>query len=374
MASNSVVGFFGLDEVSLELAASLLRSGYGAQAFEACSPLLDEFAKQGGIKCVSPIEAVKDVVALVILKSHPDQINDLLFGHGSALKGLRKDVVIFLHSSILPVHIQKLEKLLTEYRERVFIVDIYAFRGMSEVSNGKIMMIASGGGDSITRARPILSAMCEKLFVFEGEHGAGSKIKMVTELLEGIHFVASVEAISLGIQAGVHPWIVYDIISNAAGNSWVFKNHVPQLLGGNQTKHLLNAFVQNLGNILDMARSCMFPLPLLAVAHQQLIAGFSDSHGNDDAKLIKVWEEVYGVNITAAANAETYSPEKLGDQMTAETNSVSRIGFIGLGAMGFGMATHLLRSNFCVIGYDVTHPSIHPISIYCMKMEFEILK
>lgn len=43
---------------------------------------------------------------------------------------------------------------------------------------------------------------------------------MVIELLEGIHFVSSVEAISLGAQAGIHPWIIYDIISNAAGNSW----------------------------------------------------------------------------------------------------------------------------------------------------------
>jgi 3-hydroxyisobutyrate dehydrogenase-like beta-hydroxyacid dehydrogenase len=43
---------------------------------------------------------------------------------------------------------------------------------------------------------------------------------MVNELLEGIHHIASVEAISLGVKAGIHPWIIYDIISNAAGNSW----------------------------------------------------------------------------------------------------------------------------------------------------------
>lgn len=49
---------------------------------------------------------------------------------------------------------------------------------------------------------------------------ACSKSKMVIELLEGIHFVASLEAMSLGTQAGIHPWIIYDIISNAAGNSW----------------------------------------------------------------------------------------------------------------------------------------------------------
>lgn len=358
MASQRVVGFVGLDELSLELAASLLRSGYGVQAFETCSPLLDEFTKQGGIRCTSPVEAGKDVVALVLLISHADQINDILFGHESALKGLQKDAVIILHSTILPAEIQKLEKRLTEDFERAFIIDVYVSKGKSEVLDGKVMIIASGGSGSTARARPILSAMCEKLYVFEGEHGAGSKIKMIAELLEGIHFVASVEAISLGAQAGIHPWVLYDIISNAAGNSWVFKNYVPQLLRVGQTKNLLNTFVHNLGIVLDMAKSCVFPLPLLAVAHQQLIAGSSHSHGDDDTKLIKAWEEVYGVNISDAANAETYSPELLGKQITAGTTSGNRIGFIGLGAMGFGMATHLLKSNFCVLGYDVYKPTL----------------
>lgn len=43
---------------------------------------------------------------------------------------------------------------------------------------------------------------------------------MVSVMLEGIHFIASVEALSLGVKAGIHPWIISDIISNAAGNSW----------------------------------------------------------------------------------------------------------------------------------------------------------
>lgn len=44
---------------------------------------------------------------------------------------------------------------------------------------------------------------------------------MVNEHLQGIHLLASVEAISLGVQFRIHPWILYDIISNAAGNSWL---------------------------------------------------------------------------------------------------------------------------------------------------------
>lgn len=50
------------------------------------------------------------------------------------------------------------------------------------------------------------------------------KIRMVNDLLEGIHFVASIEAMYLGVRAGIHPTIIYDIISNAAGSSrlWEF--------------------------------------------------------------------------------------------------------------------------------------------------------
>ncbi|XP_028089711.1 uncharacterized protein LOC114290034 [Camellia sinensis] len=95
---------------------------------------------------------------------------------------------------------------------------------------------------------------------------------MVIELLEGIHFVSFVEAISLGAQAGIHPWIIYDIISNATGNSWVFKNHVPQLLRDNQTKHLLNTFVQNLFADLLFFWCCC---DVAAVAEMLSCAGFS---------------------------------------------------------------------------------------------------
>lgn len=69
--------------------------------------------------------------------------------------------------------------------------------------------------------------------------------------------------------------------------------------------------------------------------------------------LVQVWEKVLGVCIKDATDAEIYYPEQLANQIIAESSTVKRIGFIGLGAMGFGMATHLLRSNFCVLGYDV---------------------
>ncbi|CAH9075882.1 unnamed protein product [Cuscuta epithymum] len=358
MASAKVVGFAGLDDISLELAHSLLSSGYSIQAYEASSPSINKFSKMGGKVCDTITEAGEGVAALVILVSHNDQVNDVIFGHGGVLNGLSKDAVIILHSTISHSDIQKLHGSLKEKYEMNFVVDMYVTKAVSENLNGKLMIISSGVLESIYRAQAILSAMCGKLYIFEGELGAGSKSKMVIELLEGIHFVASVEAISLGTQAGIHPWIIYDIISNAAGNSWVFKNYVPHMLKGRLAKqHFLHVLIQKIGTVLDMAKSMIFPLPLLTVSHQQLVAGFSQGK-EDDSSLLKVWELLLGVNISEAVGAESYNPEDLAGQCTANSDTVKKIGFVGLGAMGIGMATHLLKSDFSVNGFDVYKPAL----------------
>ncbi|KAF9667517.1 hypothetical protein SADUNF_Sadunf15G0031400 [Salix dunnii] len=384
---DGVVGFVGLDDLSLDMAASLLRAGYKVQAFEIDETLVDKFLNLGGTRSASLIEAGKEVAALIVLISHVDQINDVFFGQQGVLKGLQKGALIILRSTILPSYIQNLEKRLrghvycefimlkydphalvlksvysidlTDEDSMAHLIEAYVSRGFSEVLEGRTMITSSGRSEANAKAQPILSAMCEKLFTFEGEVGAGSKIKMVNELLEGIHLVAALEAISLCTQAGIHPWIVYDIISNAAGNSWIFKNHIPQFLRGDTKVHSYRNVVQNLGVVLDMAKSLVFPLPLLAVAHQQLILGSSHGQGDDsDATLVKVWGKLLGANIQDAASSELYEPEQLARQIIAKSTVVKRIGFIGLGAMGFGMATHLLKSNFCVVGYDVYKPTL----------------
>ncbi|XP_038878743.1 uncharacterized protein LOC120070914 isoform X2 [Benincasa hispida] len=351
------VGFIGLDDFSLELATSLIRAGYRVKAFEINQAWTDKFLKSGGINCASIVEAGEDVAALLILNSHLNLINDLSFG--DALRGLHKDVVVVLvHSTPLGNDVQNLEKVFTVDYEIHNLVEAYVFKGVSEALDGQLMTVTSGRAAAISRARPFLSAMCGKLFIFEGEVDAGSKTNMVIDLLKGIHFVASLEAISLGIKAGIHPWIIYDIISNAAGNSWVFKNYVPHLLKGDIRPEFLRSLVQAMGIVMDKAKSHTFPLPLLAVTHQQLMLGSSHGYGDEDDLLEQAWKNAYGVSISDAANAEVYSPEQLANEITSKSSSVNRVGFIGLGAMGFGMATHLIRSDFCVIGYDVFKPTL----------------
>ncbi|KAK7380086.1 hypothetical protein VNO78_32478 [Psophocarpus tetragonolobus] len=359
MAYRKAIGFVGVDQLGFEMACKAIRHGYHVQAFEVNDPIIEELVKLGGVRCSSPSEAGRDVTALIVLISHIEESNDLIFGDVGALKDLKSDTVLILRSTILPSFLQKLEKDLAEIHEIAYVVDAYVSYGRSDALHGKVTIVSSGRLDAIARARPILSVMCEKLFTFEGEIGGGSKVKMVTMMLEGIHFINSVEALALGAKIGIHPWIIYDIISHAAGNSWAFENYVPLLLKGEANHQILNNFFKELEIILNMGKSLTFPLPILASTHLQLIQGVSlvDS-GDDVTTLIKVWEKVYGVKISDAANADAYSPEQLASEFTTDSKSGIRVGFVGLGAMGFGMATHLLSSKFCVVGYDVYKPTL----------------
>lgn len=58
------------------------------------------------------------------------------------------------------------------------------------------------------------------------------KLKIIAQLMAGVHLAAAAEAMSLGIEVGLEPKQLYGIIAGAAGNSFMFSNRTPQLLSG----------------------------------------------------------------------------------------------------------------------------------------------
>jgi 3-hydroxyisobutyrate dehydrogenase len=61
------------------------------------------------------------------------------------------------------------------------------------------------------------------------------KLKIVAQLMAGVHLAAAAEAMSLGTKVGLEPKQLYGIIAGAAGNSFIFSNRTPQLLSGKWT-------------------------------------------------------------------------------------------------------------------------------------------
>jgi 3-hydroxyisobutyrate dehydrogenase-like beta-hydroxyacid dehydrogenase len=158
-------------------------------------------------------------------------------------------------------------------------------------------VMASGTPEAFARARPALSAFAGKVWELGDAPGAGSTVKMVNQLLAGVHIAVAAEALALGIRAGADPATLFEVISASAGSSWMWQNRVPHILAGDDTPlSAVNIFVKDLGIVLDQARGLTFPLPLAAAAHQLFLAAAAGGHGaRDDAFVIRVWEQLAGI-------------------------------------------------------------------------------
>jgi putative dehydrogenase len=136
-----------------------------------------------------------------------------------------------------------------------------------------------------------LNAMAAKVYKLGDSAGAGSKVKIINQLLAGVHIAAAAEAMALGLREGVDPAALYEVITHSAGNSWMFENRMAHVLAADYTPlSAVDIFVKDLGIVLDMARATKFPLPLSSTAHQMFMqastAGFAKE---DDSAVIKIF-------------------------------------------------------------------------------------
>jgi 3-hydroxyisobutyrate dehydrogenase-like beta-hydroxyacid dehydrogenase len=116
-----------------------------------------------------------------------------------------------------------------------------------KAAQGKLIIMASGTEQALQHGQQILSILSEKFYVIPGSVGSASNVKMINQLLAGVHIAASAEAMGLAAKAGLNTRQVYDIIVGAAGNSWMFENRVPHMLENDLTPcSALDIFVKDM--------------------------------------------------------------------------------------------------------------------------------
>ncbi len=82
--------------------------------------------------------------------------------------------------------------------------------------------------------------------------------------MAGVHLAAAAEAISLGAKVGLDTKQLFEIISGAAGNSFMFKDRIPTLLSGEwKEKKTINDVIADLVRSRYLARSQILGFKLL---------------------------------------------------------------------------------------------------------------
>ncbi|MCX7174285.1 MAG: NAD(P)-dependent oxidoreductase [Proteobacteria bacterium] len=293
------VGVVGLGAMGMGVARSLLRAGFAVLACDVRPEAVQTIVDQGGQRADSPAALAKAVDVLIILVVNADQTEAVLFGENGksgAAAHLAPGSVVIASSTVSPEYAKSLGKRLAE--KGLLMIDGPVSGGAAKAASGEMTVMASGAPEAFAKCAGVLDAIAGKVYRLGDEPGSGSVVKMVNQLLAGVHIAAAGEAMALAIRAGANPDQVYEVICNSAGNSWMFQNRVPHILAGDYTPlSAVNIFVKDLGIVLDYAKKSIFPLPLSATAHQMFMQASAAGHGGeDDSAVIKGFP---GINLPA---------------------------------------------------------------------------
>lgn len=166
--------------------------------------------------------------------------------------------------------------------------------GAVKAAQGEMTVMASGSEAAFTRLKPVLDAVASNVYRISDTPGAGSTVKIIHQLLAGVHIAAAAEAMALAARAGIPLDVMYDVVTHAAGNSWMFENRMQHVVDGDYTpRSAVDIFVKDLGLVADTAKALRFPLPLASTALNMFTSASNAGYGKeDDSAVIKIFSGI----------------------------------------------------------------------------------
>ena len=184
-------------------------------------------------------------------------------------------------------------------RERgVDFLDAPVSGGPAGAQAGTLTVMVGGEQGVFDRALPVFRAFGKNIKLC-GPAGAGQVVKLINQLLVGVHTAAVAEAAVFGAKLGADPRVVLEVIGTSFGGSTMMTRNLPRFISrdfGPATSVTL--LLKDLGLIHDEAKAANVPLLLGAVAEQRFLEARGRGMGeNDMASLVRLWEEAAGVTV-----------------------------------------------------------------------------
>ena len=176
----------------------------------------------------------------------------------------------------------------------LIMLDAPVSGGAVKAAAGEMTVMASGSSVAFEKLQPVLDAVAGQVYRIGDEIGLGATVKIIHQLLAGVHIAAGAEAMALAARAGIPLDMMYEVVTHAAGNSWMFENRMRHVVDGDYSpKSAVDIFVKDLGLVTDTAKALHFPLPLASTAFNMFTSASNAGFGQqDDSAVIKIFSGI----------------------------------------------------------------------------------
>jgi 3-hydroxyisobutyrate dehydrogenase-like beta-hydroxyacid dehydrogenase len=285
------IGFVGLGAMGAPMAKRLAAAGFELSVFDVRPESVGSLTELGATGAASPREAAEGVEALVLMVVNTRQMEEVLFGRDGAAEALAEGSAVVAMSTVGPEAIRGLEGRLAERGVR--LLDAPVSGGVARAERGDLLIMAGGPEDLFEGLRPVLEAMGSTVVHCGGSAGDGQSVKLVNQLLCGVHIAAAGEALAYAAALGLDPRSVHETIRHGAAASFMLEDRGGRMLEREFTpaRSALDIFVKDMGLVREAAAEVGFATPLSDAAHRVYEHGSSLGLGaEDDSGIVRVFE------------------------------------------------------------------------------------
>ena len=284
------VAVIGLGAMGMGAALSCLRAGLHTHGIDLDPAARERLAVAGATSVGADANAIADRLdAVLLLVVNAAQVRRILLGEQGLARRLKPGTAIMISATIASEEAEAIASELTA--QGLLVLDAPVSGGAVKAEAGAMTVMAAGAQAAFDRLQPVLEAVAAHVFTIGERPGQGSTVKIIHQLLAGVHIAVAAEAMALASRAGVPLDLMYQVITQAAGNSWMFENRMPRVLSGDYNpRSAVDIFVKDLKLVAEQGQALNFPLPLASAALNQFLNASNAGHGQeDDSAVIKAY-------------------------------------------------------------------------------------
>ncbi len=283
------IGFIGLGAMGTPMARTLLKAGFALSGYDADPARSAALIPDGGTVAGSAAEVAAGADILLVMVQNYAQACEAVLGPEGAFAALPAGATVLVMSTIAPAQARELAGHAAE--RGLGFVDAPVSGGPGRAAMGDLSIAISGNPADVARCQPALDALGTQQYPVGDQVGQALTLKIVHQLLAGVHIAAAAEAIELGKRAGIAPEVVQNFVMHGAGASWMFGDRSPRMVSGEYTppKSALAIFVKDLGIVHDLGASVGLDLTIndAALALFSRAADVGMAH-LDDSSVIEI--------------------------------------------------------------------------------------
>ena len=286
------VGFIGLGIMGSRMAANVRRAGFPLTVWNRTRATAQEWARDhDAAVAATPAEVAgaSDVVVTMVVDGR--DVADVLLGEAGVRHGARAGLLCVDMSTIAPSDTRAIGERLAEGGVR--LVDAPVTGSAPRAEDGTLTIMAGGDADDVSRARPVLEAMGERV-VHVGPLGHGEMAKLINNSVAAINAAVVAEALIVGRRAGLDLDALVEVMSSGSGASTMLElKSGPMRAHDYSTLFKLEHMLKDVRHCLEEGQAAGVPFSFAAHARELYTAALGRGHGDDDfAAVLEVLEDL----------------------------------------------------------------------------------